>query len=393
MECIYDRLGEGAALGEPMGRRLPTCALLNGIEVGYSTQGFGRDGRARGLGHLIEFAPCVAPTRGEYDIASAGDALKSSVAIDVQTALEVREVRHRPLGFAIWRKQVDRRRRFRAAPTPLFASIDPKTAGLGSSSSRIEHGYRRVVGKEVVRGKHVPAQPFVQGFEPPARTADPAGERRTTEIDAVSCEDLRLPIERGVIAIFADQDLRQKRRRCQPAGDRAFRCGSLGNGAATPARVFGSRRADHAKLRWYPVQHLADALADHMQRPTAAAAHVTFDVEANVVSWQMVGEWLASRRCVARLPNGWRLALLSAANIRVDIFQAKSELIRAQTLGSSSVLRSLQLFDDRLEAFDLAILVLDRRNDIADQMMQRCCVRWQIAEIELHVRFYSNMLI
>ena len=45
---------------------------------------------------------------------------------------------------------------------------------------------------------------IVQRLEPPAGAADPSSERRAREIDA---KDLRLPIERRVIAVFADQHL------------------------------------------------------------------------------------------------------------------------------------------------------------------------------------------
>jgi hypothetical protein len=48
-------------------------------------------------------------------------------------------------------------------------------------------------------------QPLVQGFQPPTCAADPSGKRGTRQIDAVPGEDLRLPVERGVVTIFGDQ--------------------------------------------------------------------------------------------------------------------------------------------------------------------------------------------
>src|SRR6266581_4299814 len=120
----------------------------------------------------------------------------------MQDALEVRKMRYRPLGLAIRRKQVDRSWRFRSAPRSLLAGINPKTSGLRTSAAGIEHRGRRVVGKQMVGGKHVFGQTLMQCLEPPASAADPSGQRRTREIDAVAGEDLRLPIKRRVIAVF-----------------------------------------------------------------------------------------------------------------------------------------------------------------------------------------------
>jgi hypothetical protein len=75
----------------------------------------------------------------------------------------------------------------------------------------------------MVGGKHAFSQPLMQCLEPPAGAADPSGERRTREIDAVACKDLRLPIKRRVIAVFADQHLGEQRRRRQAAGDHPLR--------------------------------------------------------------------------------------------------------------------------------------------------------------------------
>lgn len=81
----------------------------------------------------------------------------------------------------------------------------------------------------MIGSEHVPAQSVVQGLKPPAGATDPTGQRGTRQIDAVASEDLRLPIQRRVIAIFADEDLRDQRRRC--AGPPAIR--RSGAGACT----------------------------------------------------------------------------------------------------------------------------------------------------------------
>jgi hypothetical protein len=48
----------------------------------------------------------------------------------------------------------------------------------------------------------------MQCLEPPTGAANPAGERGSFQFDPVAREDLSLPIERRVIAIFAHQHVR-----------------------------------------------------------------------------------------------------------------------------------------------------------------------------------------
>jgi hypothetical protein len=76
--------------------------------------------------------------------------------------------------------------------------------------------------------------------------ADPTGKGRTLQFDAVAGEDLRLPIEWSVVAVFADQHLGEQRRRRQAAGDRPFRRGRLSRGLARATGIFRARDAQYA---------------------------------------------------------------------------------------------------------------------------------------------------
>ncbi len=69
LQGLHDRLREGAPLSEPMGRRLPTNAGFNGIELTDPAQGFRRYGRTGGLGNFVELASCMGPTCREHDVA------------------------------------------------------------------------------------------------------------------------------------------------------------------------------------------------------------------------------------------------------------------------------------------------------------------------------------
>lgn len=151
-------------------------------------------------------------------------------------------MRGRTFSFAVRREQIDGGRRLRPAPRSLFAGIDPQPSRLGAPSAWIEHRHERVVGEQMVRREHVPGKTFV-GAEPPADPADPSSQRRTWKIDSVAGEDLRLPIQGRVIAIFADQHLGKQRRRRQAAGDRPLWRRRLHHRFASPTGVFGTSGA------------------------------------------------------------------------------------------------------------------------------------------------------
>ncbi len=60
------------------------------------------------------------------------------------------------------------------------------------------------------------------------------------------------------------------------------------------------------------------------------------------------------------------------------------QLVGIETLGTPDELRPLELPDDRLEAFDLAIAALDGSCHIAQQTLQKCWIGRQIAEVGQH---------
>ncbi len=282
VQRVDDRFGEGPAFGKTVVRRLAADARLDRIELADPAQGFCCHGRRGGFGHIVELASRVAPTRRERDALFVGQLLEASVSVDMQVALEGGKMCDCSLGLAVGCEQVDGGRRFGSAPRPLLARVHPKPSRLGSSAARIEYRDRRVIGKEMVGGEHVLAQPFVQGLEPPACAANPARERRAAEIDAVTVEDLRLPIERKMIAVFADQHVREQRRRRKTASDQSLWRAGLHHLVAGAAGVFRTGRTQDAKLRRDPIQHLADALADQMESTATAAADPVLYVKQNV---------------------------------------------------------------------------------------------------------------
>ena len=313
----------------------------------------------------------MAPTCSEHDVSFVRQGLEAGIAVDMEHTLEVRQMRSWPLSSAVWREQINRRRRLRSTPTALLSGIDPETSGLRPPASWIEHWHRRVVGEQMVRGEHVLAQAFVQCLEPPAGAANPSGKCRAREIDAMTGKDLRLPIERRMIAIFADQHLGEQRRRCQAAGDYPLRSRRLHHSLAGPAGVFGTSGADHAQLRRNPIQHLAHALSDHMQGPATAGASHVIDIEPHMLARQMIGQRFAMGRSFGLLLLDPRTVLFFTGDIAVQIFKPERELIGIEALGAAAELRALQLLDDRFEALNLAVAMFDSADNIANQAMQK----------------------
>ena len=139
------------------------------------------------------------------------------------------------------------------------------------------------------------AQPAMQGFKPPRSAADPTGQRRTRQVDAMTGEDLRLPIKRGMIAVFCDQHLGDEARGCQAVCDQPLRCSGLHDVFAGAAGVLRTQDTQHPQLRRNPVEHLADALTDGVNRSSAARTSIAADIENDGFARKMVRQRLARR--------------------------------------------------------------------------------------------------
>src|SRR5215472_502671 len=385
VHIVDNWLGLRTSHRQPMARRLTADLLLDRVKLADTAQGLCRQGRAGRLLDFVKLASRMRPTCGKNDVTVRGQLLEAGIAIDVQKALEVFEVSRRPFGFAIGREHVDRRRRCRSSPTALIASVDPETPSLRSSSAGVEYRHRRVIGKEMIGGEHVFAQPLVQCVEPPACATDPSGQRRAVELNAVTRKDLRLPVQRRVVTIFADQHLREQRRGRQAACDWALRRRCLTHRSACATAIFGAANADDAELCRYPVQHLADALPDRMQGATAACTGRRSDVGPNLLTWQMTGKWLAPRLPVLWFAGGL-LRSFGGRFVALDILQAKRELVDIDTLGSTSELCALQLANDQAKTLDLTVIMLDNRHHIANEMMQHRDIGRQTIEIDSHAQ-------
>ena len=107
------------------------------------------------------------------------------------------------------------------------------------------------------------------------RTADPIGQRRTVEFDALAGIDLSLPIQRKMIGIFGDKHLRYRGLGGQSALDKP-----------------GRRRRLHQppELCRHDVEPFADILADPMQRLATARTGIVVDVGHHLDARQVLGK-------------------------------------------------------------------------------------------------------
>ena len=253
LQLFDKRFGERPPLGHSERGGQAADARLDGTEFANSPQHLSRNRRAICLEEFVEVAPRMRPTSGQDDVASGLQPLEPGVAIDVEDSRELLQMRRRTLALAIRRKHKDGCRRSGSAPRSLVTRVHPKPSSLGAAATGIEHRDRRIVGKQMIRRKDIRAELFVQSVEPPACTANPSGQRRAIELNTVTREDLRLPVQRRVVAIFADQDLGEQRWRRQPTCDRALRRRRLTHRSAGAAAVFGAADANDAELRRHPI--------------------------------------------------------------------------------------------------------------------------------------------
>src|SRR5882672_7609125 len=130
-------------------------------------------------------------------------------------------------------------------------------------------------------------EPCLQRLQPPASAADPVCQGRAIDLDTLPGEDLALPVKRQVIAVFGDQDMREKTGTGAALGDRTLRGGRLMDGPAGPAAIAWPADADDSKPRGHLIEHLADGLADGMKLAAAAGARLMLEIEPHVFAGQM----------------------------------------------------------------------------------------------------------
>src|SRR6516162_1136087 len=232
---------------------------LDRIELADAHKRLGRDRCIASYVDLVELPSQMAPTKGErHRTAGTADTCQlviAGVAVDLQHAAEAFKKRDGVFLASPWRISVGNRRRLRAAPGPIVARNRPQEAGLGLAPPRIEHGATRLVGKQLRRALELAEQVLVKRFQLGSCRSDPLRKRGALNMDPVSRQDLRLPVQRQVIGVLGDHHIGNERFRQKTALDQAGWRRRLYHAIGTlPAGILRSARDDHPDLGWNLVQ-------------------------------------------------------------------------------------------------------------------------------------------
>lgn len=137
----------------------------------------------------------MRPAEGERHAVLLRQRAIAGVTVDLHDACEAGKMHERLLGFSVLRIDIDGDRRICAAKRPVVARISPELAGLGAPPSGVEHRRLCLVGEDFRRRPYVFQKSLVHGPQMPGGAANPVGERRTVECEALPGVDLGLPIE------------------------------------------------------------------------------------------------------------------------------------------------------------------------------------------------------
>lgn len=265
-------------------------------------------------------------------------------------------------------------------PSSIIPRIDPEASRFRAPAPRIEHGYRCIVGKEVIGGKNVAAQFAMQRIEPPTGTAHPAGQGGSLEFHTVAGEDLRLAVERRVIAVFGGQYLREQRRGCQAVGDRARRRRTLMDGITRSTAVLRPSHLQYPQLRRYPVEHFAHRVFDEVQRSAAARAGRFIDTKRFLLARQMRGQRISMREFINGRFDRVRHVCTreGSAEIGVQVLEGEGKLIGAEFFRSCTELSALEFADDQAQTLNFIVSLRQAARHIAHQLVQKSLIGGQI---------------
>jgi hypothetical protein len=238
---------------------------------------------------------------GEADVALFGERAVAGVAVDLEDAGEAGKMRDRLRRLSIGRIDIGDRRRVGSAPRPVVPRIGPELAGLGAASAWVEHRGRRLVGEQLRRRPEVGENALANRTQVEGGAADPVGERRAVEAQALALVNLRLAIQRQMIGAFGDQHVRHRRLRRQAALDQSRRRWGLHDDVlASPASILGPAHDQHPELGGNDIELLAHVFADPVKLAPTARASLALDVDDGLEARQMRGQGAAVGAPLAR---------------------------------------------------------------------------------------------
>jgi hypothetical protein len=205
-------------------------------------------------------------------------------------------------------------------------------------------------------------QAFVNRPQQPCGPPDPIRQGRAIEVDPLAGVDLGLPVERKVIGVFGDQDLRDRRLGRQVALDQPGRRRCLDHHIlASPTGILRTAHDENSELRRDDIEPLAHVLADPVQRVLAGWAGVVVDIADHLDARQMRRQ----RSPVRATTDGTDGALgrrrvfalgLAVGDDLIGVFQPKQQLIFRQRLRAPTEAMALHLLDDLAQPLVLMTL-------------------------------------
>src|ERR1700730_8341635 len=182
-----------------LGARAPDT-FLDGVDRCDALDHFLSERRLRRLVDFHEPSSCMRQTEGEPDCSGLthvlGQRLIGHIAVNMKDTRIVDQLR-RDLTFAAAVREYIGYRRWRwSAPWTVIHRMGPELTRLGAAPSRIEDRHPRLVAEEQGRRMDGSQLELVEPLQPPRCPLHPAGERRAVEMDAVTGQDLHLPVQR-----------------------------------------------------------------------------------------------------------------------------------------------------------------------------------------------------
>ena len=237
------------------------------------------------------------------------------------------------IAAAVWRIEEHRRRRVRSAKRPVVAHISPQPASAGLARGQHRHG--GVVGMDALGREDVGTDGFDQRHQRCRAGADPVGQRRDAELDALARIGRALAVERQVQAVLGEQHMREQQWPGPAACDRMRRRRRLRDALARAAGELLAHVLDHLPLARDELQRLGHVLADLVQSPAATGAGRSGRID-DPLAWQMLGQRPARRLAPLDDPDRNLLARrrcrhlrgrLSRGGILLQLGERKLELL------------------------------------------------------------------
>ena len=156
------------------------------------------------------------------------------------------------------------------AERAVVAHVGPEAPGDGFRAR--QHRHRGVVAVDALGREHMRTDQHHKRHQRRRAGADPVGQGRDTQVDALAGKSLALPIEWLMLAELRINDARQQVRAGPAPGDRVKRRRRLRDRVAGSAGEFLPHRLDHLVGPRDRFQRLGDALAQLAELAAAARA-------------------------------------------------------------------------------------------------------------------------